>query len=104
MINNMVKGVSEGFTKSLEMNGVGYRAAVQGKILTLSLGYSHPIEYAIPEGIEIKCPKQTEINVSGYDKQKVGQVAAEIRSYRKPEPFLGKRCEICGRSYTPQRR
>jgi len=90
LIFNMVKGVSEGFTKNLEINGVGYRAAVQGKILKLALGYSHDIDFPIPEGIEIKCAKPTEVEISGFDKQKVGQVAAEIRAFRKPEPYKGK--------------
>ncbi len=90
LIFNMVKGVSEGFTKTLEINGTGYRAAVQGKVITLQLGYSHPVIYDIPEGIEIKCTKPTEVIISGADKQKVGQVAAEIRAFRKPEPYKGK--------------
>lgn len=90
LINNMVEGVSNGFTKKLEVNGVGYRAQVQGKKLVLALGFSHDVNYDIPEGIEIKCPKPTEIEISGADKQLVGQVAAEIRRYRKPEPYKGK--------------
>lgn len=90
LLNNLVEGVSNGFSKKLEIIGVGYRAAVQGKSLTLSLGYSHDINYAIPEGIEINCPSQTAIEISGANKQRVGQVAAEIRSYRKPEPYKGK--------------
>ena len=89
-IQNMVIGVSEGFTKNLEINGVGYRAAVQGQSLNLQLGFSHDVAYPIPEGITIKCEKPTAIAVSGADKQKVGQVAAEIRSYRPPEPYKGK--------------
>ncbi len=89
-IQNMVIGVSEGFKKDLEINGVGYRAAVQGKALNLQLGYSHDVTYPIPEGIDIKCEKPTSISISGADKQKVGQVAAEIRSYRPPEPYKGK--------------
>lgn len=89
-IQNMVQGVSEGFKKELEINGVGYRAAVQGKLLNLQLGFSHDVSYPIPEGIEIKCEKPTSISISGADKQKVGQVAAEIRSYRPPEPYKGK--------------
>ena len=89
-IQNMVVGVSEGFKKELEINGVGYRAAVQGKALNLQLGFSHDVSYPIPEGIDIKCEKPTSILVSGADKQKVGQVAAEIRSYRPPEPYKGK--------------
>jgi large subunit ribosomal protein L6 len=90
LINNMVQGVTEGFMKRLTLIGVGYRAAVAGKSLNLQLGFSHPVEYAIPEGITIECPSQTEIIVSGMDKQKVGQVAAEIRAFRPPEPYKGK--------------
>lgn len=87
---NMVKGVSEGFSKKLQLIGVGYRAQVQGNVLDLSLGFSHPVKYAIPAGISIETPTQTEINVKGADKQKVGQVCAEIRAYRPPEPYKGK--------------
>ena len=90
LVENIVKGVSDGFEKKLEINGVGYRAAVQGKALQLALGYSHDVVYDIPEGISIVCPKPTEILVSGIDKQKVGQVAAEIRDFRRPEPYKGK--------------
>jgi large subunit ribosomal protein L6 len=90
LLSNLVEGVSEGFTKKLEVVGVGYRAAVQGKILKLNLGFSHDVDFPIPDGIEIKCPTQTNIEISGVDKQKVGQVAAVIRSYRKPEPYKGK--------------
>ena len=90
MISNMIKGVTQGYSRSLEINGVGYRANVQGKILQLNLGYSHDVNYPIPEGIEIKTPKPTEITVSGIDKQRVGQVAAEIRDFRGPEPYKGK--------------
>jgi len=90
VVNNLVVGVAEGFTKKLEINGVGYRAAVQGKDLVLQLGFSHEVRYPVPAGIDIKCPDQTHIEISGADKQKVGQVAAEIRSYRKPEPYKGK--------------
>ncbi|MGD9503054.1 MAG: 50S ribosomal protein L6 [Parvibaculaceae bacterium] len=90
MISNMMKGVTQGYSKSLEINGVGYRAAVQGKALQLNLGYSHDVNYAIPEGITIQTPKPTEIVISGIDKQRVGQVAAEIREYRGPEPYKGK--------------
>jgi large subunit ribosomal protein L6 len=90
LISNLVKGVSEGYTVNLEINGVGYRAAVQGKELVLALGYSHDVRYAIPEGISIKTEKPTAVSVSGADKQKVGQVAAEIRSFRGPEPYKGK--------------
>ncbi len=89
-IKNMVQGVHEGFTVRLEINGVGYRAAVEGDSLKLQLGYSHDVLYPIPEGIQIKCEKPTAIAVSGADRQRVGQVAAEIRSYRKPEPYKGK--------------
>ena len=90
MISNMVKGVTQGYSRALEINGVGYRAAIQGKVLQLNLGFSHDVNYAIPEGIEIKTPKPTEIVVSGIDKQRVGQVAAEIREFRSPEPYKGK--------------
>ncbi len=90
LINNMVVGVANGFTRMLEINGVGYRAAVEGKDLVLQLGYSHPVRYPIPDGIAIKCEKPTTIAITGYDKHKVGQVAAEIRSFRMPEPFKGK--------------
>lgn len=89
-IQNLVDGVTEGFTKVLEINGVGYRANVQGKILKLQLGFSHDVDFAIPDGIDIKTPDQTTIEISGIDKQKVGQVAAEIRRWRKPEPYKGK--------------
>jgi large subunit ribosomal protein L6 len=87
---NLVQGVSEGFVRDLEITGVGYRAQVQGKVLNLSLGYSHDVLYDIPEGIDIKCEKPTSIRVSGIDKQRVGQVAAEIRAWRPPEPYKGK--------------
>lgn len=90
LVDNMVKGVSEGFSKNLQLVGVGYRAQVQGNVLDLSLGFSHPVKYAIPAGISIQTPSQTEINVKGADKQKVGQVCAEIRAYRPPEPYKGK--------------
>jgi large subunit ribosomal protein L6 len=90
LIANLVEGVTKGFEKKLEITGVGYRAAVQGKSLQLSLGYSHDVNYPIPEGIAITTPKPTEIVVSGNDIQRVGQVAAEIRSYRPPEPYKGK--------------
>ena len=90
LIANLVEGVTKGFEKKLEINGVGYRAAVQGKVLQLSLGYSHDVNYAIPEGIAITTPKPTEIIVAGNDIQRVGQVAAEIRRYRAPEPYKGK--------------
>ncbi len=90
LVANMVKGVTEGFSKTLEINGVGYRAALNGKVLQLNLGYSHDVNYQVPAGIEIKVTKPTEIIVSGIDKQRVGQVAAEIREYRGPEPYKGK--------------
>ena len=90
LVQNLVDGVTEGFSKVLEINGVGYRAAVQGKILKLQLGYSHDVDFAIPDGIEIKTPDNTTVEISGMDKQKVGQVAAEIRRWRKPEPYKGK--------------
>ncbi len=90
LIHNMVVGVSAGFEKKLALVGVGYRAQAQGKNLNLSLGYSHPIEYTTPEGITIEVPSQTEIVVKGCDKQKVGQVASEIRAFRPPEPYKGK--------------
>ena len=90
LLNNMVIGVSQGFKKELEINGVGYRAALQGKTLVLSLGYSHPVEMIPPEGITVELPAQTKIIVSGYDKQAVGEFAAKIRAKRKPEPYLGK--------------
>jgi large subunit ribosomal protein L6 len=90
LLNNMVVGVSEGFEKKLEINGVGYRAQLQGKNLVLALGYSHPIEMVPPEGITVEVPAQTQIIVKGYDKQAVGEFAAEIRAKRKPEPYLGK--------------
>lgn len=90
LVNNMVTGVSEGFTKELQLIGVGYRAQGQGKKLNLSLGFSHPVEYAVPEGIEIETPSQTQVIIKGIDKQLVGQVAAEIRDFRPPEPYKGK--------------
>ena len=90
LVANMVKGVSEGFTVKLDINGVGYRAAVDGKLLTLQLGYSHDIKYAVPADIEIKAEKPTALAISGIDKQRVGQIAAEIRSFRSPEPYKGK--------------
>jgi large subunit ribosomal protein L6 len=96
LVANMVTGVTTGFTKSLEITGVGYRAAVQGKALQLNLGYSHDVSYAIPEGITITTPRPTAIEVSGIDKQRVGQVAAEIRQWRKPEPYKGKGVRYAG--------
>jgi large subunit ribosomal protein L6 len=90
LVANMVKGVSIGFSKELQLIGVGYRAQAQGRVLNLSLGFSHPVAYAIPDGIEIETPTQTQVVVRGVDKQKVGQVSAEIRAYRPPEPYKGK--------------
>ncbi|NBC21735.1 MAG: 50S ribosomal protein L6 [Alphaproteobacteria bacterium] len=95
-IANMVHGVTEGFQKSLEIQGVGYRAQMQGSDLKLSVGFSHDVVFAAPEGIEIKAPKPTEVVVSGIDKQVVGQVAAEIRAYRPPEPYKGKGVRYAG--------
>ena len=89
-VQNLVTGVTDGFTKVLEITGVGYRAQAQGKNLRLQLGYSHDVDFAVPEGIEIKNPDNTTVEISGIDKQKVGQVAAEIRRWRKPEPYKGK--------------
>ncbi|MGD9738312.1 MAG: 50S ribosomal protein L6 [Bauldia sp.] len=89
-IANLIKGVTTGYERKLEISGVGYRAAVQGKELQLALGYSHDVRYAIPAGITITTPKPTEILIAGIDKQRVGQVAAEIRDYRRPEPYKGK--------------
>ncbi len=90
LVSNLVEGVTDGFTKVLEINGVGYRAAAKGKTLNLQLGYSHDVDIAIPEGIEVKTPDQTTVEISGSDKQAVGQLAAEIRRWRKPEPYKGK--------------
>ncbi|MCF8709163.1 50S ribosomal protein L6 [Rhizorhapis sp. SPR117] len=90
LVQNLVTGVTEGFTKVLEINGVGYRANSQGRNLKLQLGYSHDVDFAIPEGIEIKTPDNTTVEITGNDKQQVGQVAAEIRRWRKPEPYKGK--------------
>jgi len=95
-VANLVEGVTKGFEKKLEITGVGYRAAMQGKNLQLALGYSHDVVYPIPEGITIAVPKPTEITVSGSDIQRVGQVAAEIRSYRPPEPYKGKGVKYVG--------
>ena len=89
-VQNLVTGVTEGFTKVLEINGVGYRAQAQGKNLRLQLGYSHDVNYDLPEGIDVKTPDQNTVEITGIDKQKVGQVAAEIRRWRKPEPYKGK--------------
>ena len=90
MVQNLIVGVTEGYTKTLQITGVGYRANVQGKNLKLQLGYSHDVDFVIPEGITIATPDQTTVHISGIDKQKVGQVAAEIRRWRKPEPYKGK--------------
>jgi large subunit ribosomal protein L6 len=96
MVANLISGVTEGFTKRLEITGVGYRAAVQGQNVQLQLGYSHDVIYPIPQGIQIVCPRPTEIVITGIDKQKVGQVAAEIRGYRPPEPYKGKGIKYAG--------
>jgi len=96
MVANLIEGVTKGFERKLEINGVGYRAAVQGKNLQLALGYSHEVLYPIPEGIAIATPRPTEIVVTGTNKQKVGQVAAEIRAYRGPEPYKGKGVKYAG--------
>ena len=90
LIANLITGVTEGYTKKLLITGVGYRANAQGKTLKLQLGYSHDVDFAVPEGIEIKTPDNTTVEISGIDKQQVGQVAAEIRRWRKPEPYKGK--------------
>ena len=90
LVENLVTGVTDGYTKVLEITGVGYRANAQGKNLKLQLGYSHDVDFPVPEGIEIKTPDNTTVEISGIDKQKVGQVAAEIRRWRKPEPYKGK--------------
>ena len=89
-INNIIEGVTVGYIKELVLNGVGYKAAQKGKVLELLLGYSHPINFQIPEDLKVEVPKPTEIKISGIDKQRVGQIAANIRSYRKPEPYKGK--------------
>ena len=96
ILSNMIVGVSEGFTRKLELVGVGYRANMTGNDLNLSLGYSHPVVFACPEGITITTPTQTEILVTGADKQRVGEVAAKIRAYRKPEPYKGKGIRYSG--------
>jgi len=90
MVSNLVEGVTEGFTKTLEISGVGFRAQAQGKKLKLQLGFSHDVDLDVPEGLEVKTPDQTTVEISGIDKQAVGQFAAEIREYRKPEPYKGK--------------
>jgi large subunit ribosomal protein L6 len=96
LVANLINGVTKGFEEKLEITGVGYRAAVQGKSLNLQLGFSHDVNFKIPEGITIVTPKPTEINITGVDKQKVGQVAAEIRGYRPPEPYKGKGVKYVG--------
>lgn len=96
LVQNLVTGVNDGFEKRLEINGVGYRAALNGKELQLQLGLSHDVVFAVPEGIEVACPKPTEIIITGIEKQKVGQVAAEIRRYRPPEPYKGKGIKYAG--------
>ena len=93
---NMVEGVSKGFKRKLEIHGVGFRAAVKGNLLDLSLGFSHPVEFPIPDGVSIETPSQTEIVIRGVDKQVLGQVAADIRSYRPPEPYKGKGVRYAG--------
>jgi large subunit ribosomal protein L6 len=90
LVDNLVTGVTEGFSKTLEISGVGYRAQAQGRNLRLQLGYSHDVNFPVPEGVEVKTPDQNTVEISGIDKQKVGQVAAEIRRWRKPEPYKGK--------------
>jgi large subunit ribosomal protein L6 len=90
LVSNLIEGVSTGFTRNLEINGVGYRASVQGQTLNLQLGFSHDVKYPIPEGITVACATPTQISISGADKQKVGQIAAEIRGFRPPEPYKGK--------------
>jgi len=96
MVSNIFAGVTQGFVKRLEINGVGYKAAIAGKVVKLSLGYSHDVDYPIPEGITVVATKPTELVISGIDKQKVGQVAAEIREYRGPEPYKGKGVKYAG--------
>jgi len=96
LVDNLVVGVTEGYTKTLQITGVGYRANSQGKNLKLQLGYSHDVDFAIPDGIEIKTPDNTTVLISGIDKQQVGQVAAEIRRWRKPEPYKGKGIKYAG--------
>ena len=96
LVNNMVKGVSEGFVKKLEIQGVGFKAAIQGKVVNLSLGYSHPINYAIPDQIKVTVEENTKVTIEGPDRQVVGQVAAEIRGYYPPEPYKGKGVRYVG--------
>ncbi len=96
LLNNMVQGVSVGFEQKLEIIGVGYRAQAKGSTLSLSLGFSHPVDYPVPDGITIETPTQTEIVIKGIDKQKIGQIAADIRAYRPPEPYKGKGVRYAG--------
>lgn len=96
LVNNMVVGVTDGFTKKLELKGVGYRAAIKGNAVGLTLGFSHPVEHELPAGVKAECPSQTEIVLTSCDKQLVGQVAADIRSYREPEPYKGKGVRYAG--------
>lgn len=96
LIQNMVIGVTQGYSKELDIIGVGFKAQIKGKVLNLAIGYTHPIDFQIPEGLEIKCPTPTRISVAGMDKQKVGQAAAEIRSYYEPEPYKGKGIQYVG--------
>jgi large subunit ribosomal protein L6 len=96
LVQNLVTGVTQGFSKRLEINGVGYRAAAQGRKLNLKLGYSHDVDIEVPEGLDVKTPDATTIEISGADKQKVGQLAAEIRRWRKPEPYKGKGIKYAG--------
>ncbi|MCW8806625.1 MAG: 50S ribosomal protein L6 [Rhodanobacter sp.] len=100
LLANMVKGVSEGYERKLELVGVGYRVAMQGKSLNLSLGFSHPVVFEAPEGISIETPTQTEVLIKGFDKQRVGQVAAKIRAFRPPEPYKGKGVRYAGEKIT----
>lgn len=100
LIANMVKGVTDGYERKLELVGVGYRAAIQGKTLNLSLGFSHPVEFVAPDGITIEVPGQTEVLVKGADKQRVGEVAAKIRGFRPPEPYKGKGVRYAGEKIT----
>jgi large subunit ribosomal protein L6 len=100
LLANMVKGVTEGYERKLELVGVGYRAAMQGKTLNLSLGFSHPVSFAAPDGVTLETPSQTEILVKGTDKQCVGQVAAKIRAFRPPEPYKGKGVRYAGEKIT----
>lgn len=96
LVANMMTGAGEGFTRKLEISGVGYRAAVDGKLLNLQLGYSHDIKYAVPEDIDVTCESPTAVTISGADRQRVGQVASEIRAFRKPEPYKGKGIRYAG--------